>query len=150
MGGYVEKLRKYVGHEPIILVGTNVIIQNDKGEVLLQRRIDFDCWCLPGGNMELGECVEDTARRELFEETGLTAKTMLLVDVLSGPEYYFEYPNGDQVYSVICVFKGSETSGELLMERHECLGLDYFPLTELPNLGDLPKEIIRKHLGVNI
>lgn len=51
---YYKELRKYVGHRPIILPGSVVIIVNDIGEILLQERNDGS-WGLPGGLMNLGE-----------------------------------------------------------------------------------------------
>ena len=85
--GYIEELRKVVGTRPLILVGSAIIILNDKQEVLLQYRSDTYDWGVPGGAMELGETTEETARRELFEETGLTAKIMQFLGVLSGKKY---------------------------------------------------------------
>jgi len=35
--GYVEDLRKIVGHIPLILVGAVVIITNDNNQILLQN-----------------------------------------------------------------------------------------------------------------
>ena len=88
--GYIEELRKVVGTRPLILVGGSaIIILNDNQEVLLQYRSDTYDWGVPGGGMELGETTEETARRELFEETGLNAKIMQFIGVLSGKEVYF-------------------------------------------------------------
>ena len=50
-----------------------------KGLVLLGRRKGSNgagMWSAPGGRLEFGEEIEDCARRELFEETGLTASSI--------------------------------------------------------------------------
>ncbi|GLO66088.1 MULTISPECIES: NUDIX domain-containing protein [Oceanobacillus] len=71
---YYKYLRQYVGHRPIILPGSVVIILNEKNEGLLQKRHDGS-WGLPGGLMDLEESFEEVAMREVFEETGLVVET---------------------------------------------------------------------------
>ncbi|HEY0052770.1 MAG TPA: NUDIX hydrolase [Caulobacteraceae bacterium] len=69
---------------PIAAVG--VICFRD-GEVLLIRRGSpprLGEWSLPGGRIEPGELAEDAARRELLEETGVTAELIGLVEVVDG------------------------------------------------------------------
>lgn len=87
---YIMNLRKYIGHEPIIVVGATALVFNKSGEILLNLRSDTNTWGIPGGSMELGENLQETAIRELYEETGLIATKLELIDVLSGDEYYFE------------------------------------------------------------
>lgn len=95
--GYVEDLRKIIGSRPIILVGSVTVIVNDEGEILLQERTyPPGFWGLPGGLMELGETTEETARREVFEETSLVVDQLQFINVYSGPEYFVRAQNGDE------------------------------------------------------
>jgi 8-oxo-dGTP pyrophosphatase MutT (NUDIX family) len=48
--------------------------ENGKREYLIVFEQFSQCWSLPKGHMEPGETEAETARRELFEETGLTAQ----------------------------------------------------------------------------
>ena len=51
---------KEIQHQFVLLQdGAAVIIENDKGELLLQSRADRNKWGLPGGSQELGERFED-------------------------------------------------------------------------------------------
>ncbi|WP_459499665.1 NUDIX hydrolase [Bacillus sp. C1] len=143
--GYIEELRKSVGTRPLILVGSAVIILNEKQEVLLQYRSDTYDWGLPGGAMELGETTEETARRELFEETGLEAKTLQFLGVLSGKEVYYRYPNGDEIYNVIHLYQAYHVSGKIELDE-EGLALKYFPAEKLPRLNKTTEKILQKFL----
>ena len=61
---------------PIVGIGVCLLRPDNGGEVLLARRgrpPALGLWGLPGGAQELGETAEAAARRELLEETGLTA-----------------------------------------------------------------------------
>ncbi|MED1941123.1 NUDIX domain-containing protein [Cytobacillus firmus] len=71
--GYVMDLRKIVGSRPLVITGASVIILDENNRLLLQLRKDNNCWGLAGGSLEPGETLEDVAKREMLEETGLTA-----------------------------------------------------------------------------
>ncbi|MBR3869023.1 MAG: NUDIX domain-containing protein, partial [Clostridia bacterium] len=75
---YIMDLRKVVGHRPLLQVGASVIVVDECGCILLQLRSDNNTWGYAGGSVEIDEKVEDTAKRELYEETGLIAKQLSL------------------------------------------------------------------------
>jgi ADP-ribose pyrophosphatase YjhB (NUDIX family) len=62
------------------------LIFDDQGRILLAHRRDTDWWNLPGGGMEVGETVDETAHREVREETCLEVEVERLVGVYSKPQ----------------------------------------------------------------
>lgn len=142
--GYIANIRKYVGHEPLIGLGATTLVFNDKNELLLNLRTDTNTWGLPGGSMELFETIEETAVRELKEECGITADKLELVTVLSGKEYYFEYPNKDKMCTVIVLFKVLNYSGKIKVSDNESKQLKFFSLDTLPIMESRAKTILDK------
>ena len=142
--GYIAELRKLVGHSPIIGVGATTLVFNEKNEILLNLRSDTGTWGIPGGSMELHEDIRETAIRELREEAGITAESLELVDVLSGEDYYFEYPNGDKMCCVIVLFKVLNYSGEIRISDNESRALKFFSLNDLPETESRAKAILDK------
>lgn len=131
--GYIEDLRQLVGKKPLILVGSVVIICNDNQQVLLQQRTHpKGVWGLPGGLMELGESTEETAKREVFEETGLQVSELTLLNIYSGKEYYTVAANGDPFYSVTAAYYTNNAEGKLEINKEEAMDLAYFSKEDLP------------------
>jgi len=143
MSGYIMGLRAVVGHRPLLQVGASVIVTDDEGRVLLQLRSDNHCWGYAGGSVELDEAVEDAAKRELFEETGLIAESLELFGVFSGEDLHYIYPNGDEVSNVDIVYICRRYSGTLKCQEGEVDALRFFRVDEIPENISQP---IRKPL----
>ena len=131
MADYIKYIREKVGHDRIILVGSGVFVYKDR-KLLLQRRKDNNCWAIHGGCVDIGEIVEEAAKRELKEETGLTANKLELFGVFSGENMMYTYPNGDEVYIVGVTYLCNDFSGELQPEEDEVMELKWFSIDNLP------------------
>lgn len=64
----------------------SAIVRNEAGHFLLIKREDLRIWTPPGGQVDYGETIEEAARREAFEETGVE----VAIDKLHGI-YRFEF-----------------------------------------------------------
>ncbi len=143
--GYIMDLRKFVGSRPLIMAGACVLVFNEEGQLLLQRRTDSFDWGTIGGSLELGESLEEAAARELHEEAGLTADSFKLISILSGKDMYYKYPHGDEVYNVLAVFEAEGVRGVPVVNDDEGLELRYFSLTErIPELNPFSERVLRK------
>jgi 8-oxo-dGTP pyrophosphatase MutT (NUDIX family) len=122
------------------------LILNARQELLMILRSDNGSWGVPGGMMEPGERVDETAVRETLEETGLRVNSLTLFGVFSGPEFYYVYPNGDAVYNVSVVYLSSDVSGEIKLDETEHTRWQYFPLNDLPENSSPPIQPVLQKL----
>ena len=106
MSNYIMDLRKVVGHAPLLQAGASIIVENEKRTrcILEKPHRTITSGGYAGGSIELGETVEEAAKRELFEEMGLVADEMELFYINSGEETHYIYPNGDEVYNVEIIY----------------------------------------------
>ena len=141
---YIGNIRKKVGHEPIIIVGATVLVFNKNNELLLNLRSDTNDWGIPGGGKELNETLEECAIRELKEETNLSTNNLELISLLSGNDYYYKYPNGDEIDCVIALYIAKNCDGELKINDGESKKIKFFALDKLPKLETRAKIIINK------
>ncbi|MCH5198542.1 MAG: NUDIX hydrolase [Oscillospiraceae bacterium] len=138
---YISDMRRYIGHAPMLCAGATVVVLNEN-RILLNLRSDTNTWGIPGGANELGETLEETAARELKEETNLIANSFTLLNVFSGKDFYFKYPNGDELYSVIALYLANHIAGDLRVNDAESLKLSYFGKNEMPHLENRAKAIV--------
>ena len=128
---YLIELRKLVGHRPLLMVGATVFVFDEQNRVLLLMRRDNKCWGPPGGAVEPGEVVEEAAKRETLEETGLEIGELSLFGVFSGKEQFYRYPNGDEVHNVTITYISHIQGGQVRISP-EHTDWKYFPLAEIP------------------
>ncbi len=128
---YSLQLRQYIGHRPILMVGAAILLLDGSNRLLMMKRSDNECWGLPGGSTEPGEVVEEAAKRETVEEVNLQVGETPLFGVFSGPELYYRYPNGDEVYNVTIVYLSRDWHGELKL-NDEHTEWRWFAASEIP------------------
>ena len=133
---YILQLRQLIGSRPILMVGAAILVVDQQKRLLLMKRSDSGCWGPPGGATEPGERVEEAAKRETLEETGLSVNAMNLFGVFSGPELYYKYPNGDEVYNVTIVYLSydfeSRVGAPLISLDHEHTEWGWFDKDQIP------------------
>ena len=126
---YVSDIRKKIGHDPLLIVGASVIVVNEKGQTLLQRRADNGLWNYHGGCTELYENVETAARRELLEEVGATAGQWTdLGTLIPSPGCY-----GERLYLFLA---RDLTFSRQHLDEGEFLEASFVPLDELARGSD--------------
>lgn len=153
MADYIKWLRSKVGHEKILTVALVAFLQNEKGEVLLQKRMDSGLWDLPGGCLELGESFEEALYREIIEETG--SDNFEIIKQFGTYNWgEFIYPNGDKVQPTdICyACKISENSINLKYQNEETMALAWVDLKtyHLPLFNPKMQQAINDYLKLEV
>jgi ADP-ribose pyrophosphatase YjhB (NUDIX family) len=117
-----------------LIPAASAIITNDRGQILLQRRIDNELWALPGGTMEIGESIGQTVVREVQEETGLLVEPERIVGIYSNPMHVVEYADGEVRQEFSVCFTCRIVGGELCTSE-ESSELAFFTPQEIEQLS---------------
>lgn len=136
MKGNYEKVRKkytYEYEKPSVTADVAVLRLVEMPEILLVQRKDppFEgMWALPGGFMEMEETLEEAARRELTEETGIKAGEMIRFETYDKPG---RDPRGRTITQVF-VMIWKEPMG-IPQAGSDAKTVAWYSLSELPELA---------------
>jgi len=145
---FYHYLRPFIGTDWILGIGASTLVMDDDGMILLQKRRDNGLWAHPGGCLEPGERVGDTAVREAEEETGYRVGGAVLSSVATWPECVITYPNGDRLRYLDFVFQARVTGGSARPESEETLDVGWFdPRALPPQTMEITRTHIRRLLG---
>jgi 8-oxo-dGTP diphosphatase len=112
----------------------STILLRDESVLLVHRTHDgADDWVLPGGTPRLGESMAACARRELSEETGITADPARVAFVLEA----VEPGSGRRTVDLVFIARGP-ASGQQPEHREAGLEPQFVPLARLPGLDLRP------------
>lgn len=120
-------------------VGTNGIVVDQHGNVLLIKRNDTRAFAPPGGALDPGERLPDAAAREVREETGLIVLPVRLAAVT----YLPLMPNGFLGFSFRCLLRGGD-----ITTSEESPVVGFFKTTPLPRrMSSFHRERVEKVLS---
>jgi ADP-ribose pyrophosphatase YjhB (NUDIX family) len=120
-------------------VGTNGIVVDQHGNVLLIKRNDTRTFAPPGGALDAGELPPDGAAREVREETGL----IVLPVRLTALTYLPLTPFGFLSFTFRCLLRGGEIAHSAESPR-----VGFFKTTPLPRrMSSFHRERVEKSLA---
>jgi ADP-ribose pyrophosphatase YjhB (NUDIX family) len=118
-----------------LVVAVSVVVTDEHGSILLQRRTDNDLWGLPGGGMEFGESIGQAVIRETKEETGLEVKPTGLIGIYSDPGHVIAYADGEVRQEFSICFRAAVIGGQATVADEESKEVLFVPPGGLESLA---------------
>jgi 8-oxo-dGTP pyrophosphatase MutT (NUDIX family) len=132
---YFGRLRALVGSRLVLMPGARIVIEDEAGRVLLQKRTDFGLWGLPGGTPEEGDDMLSTIIRETLEETGLVVTDVRPFGFASDPAYEtITYPDGDRCQYFSMMYYARHEGGVPRVADPESMAVAWIAPHELPDM----------------
>ena len=125
-----------------VVPSTTAVVTDDQDRIVLIRRRDNDLWALPGGGMELGESIVDTAVREVKEETGLDVEVTGLIGVYTNPRHVMAYTDGEVRQQFSLCFTTRLVGGDLRVDS-ESTDIAWTDPQDIPALNMHPSMRLR-------
>lgn len=111
--------------------GVIVKLINNIPHVLLIQTHSYDDWYLPKGHVENTESLEETAIREIAEETGIT--NIKIIHKLGQEERYVESLDEYKTIHYFLVTTPKDSEPKETVDNKDC-DLKWFPVDQLPKM----------------
>lgn len=124
--------------QPSFTVSAAVVVVNDVGQILLLNHVlrPASGWGAPGGFLNYGEQPQETAEREVFEETGLRVSNLKMV-LVQTINHHVEF-----------WFVGT-ANGEARAKSREIIEAHWFSFAEMPpEMSGRDRRMIEKALQI--
>lgn len=117
-------------------LGVRVLVENEKGEVLLVKHTYVEGWYLPGGGVETNDTMVQTVIKELREEVGFeVVGEPILLDIYKN--------NSASKRDHVALYKVNEwREAEVFQPNREIAEIGFFALDALPD--DITKGNLRR------
>ncbi|RNE49538.1 NUDIX hydrolase [Corynebacterium alimapuense] len=140
---FIVSLREKIGHSPLWLPGVTAVVMREVPpgapiwtvpEVLLVKRADNGQWTPVCGICEPGEDPQETAVREVLEETGINTQAVALLGV--GQVGPVTYPNGDIASYMDTAMRLSVVGDtDPIVGDDESTDVGWFEISKLPKIN---------------
>jgi ADP-ribose pyrophosphatase YjhB (NUDIX family) len=136
----MELFRQDVGYGTPRVGVRGAVFRDDK--ILMVREVSDGCWALPGGWADVNQTATESVEREIWEESGFTARAVKLCGVWDRSRHGFP-PNPLTIYTMFFL---CELTGGAPKPSIETSEIGFFAENELPELSagrNQPHQIAR-------
>lgn len=124
-----------------VVPSANVVVTDDAGRVLVIHRTDNGNWALPGGALDLGESLVQTAVREVKEETGIDCEVTGLVGIYTDPRHVIFYTSDGEARQEFSVLYTARATGGEPTPSDESRDVVWVPRSELAGLEPMDRSM---------
>jgi 8-oxo-dGTP diphosphatase len=120
-------------------VGVGVMVYRNGKFLVSQRKGSHGagCWSLPGGHLEFGETIEECARREVLEETGLVLDTVIPCKIATNDIFAEEGKHYVTLWT-LARLPDTDIQIALNLEPEKCEGWEWHMWPHIPKPHFLP------------